>query len=684
MSPTPLYRRALISAALIALVATALAGTPSPTAAQDVPRLEEAITDLAGVLSDSQRQTAEAAIDELQRAGEAQLFALLIDTSGELTAPEYADEVAAANGLGGNDALVVLAIDDRRYAVWVSDGLALSDAEIDRVGVAMEDHLRAEGWGEAIAEAARTLGEVVGEDEAPAGGAGTGGLGFFGGILAIALIGGGLWLIWRWWQTRRAATLDAEERDRRTGRLAREANALLVEADELIRHNEQELGFAEAQFGKAAVEPFREALTTARSELKTAFRLRQQLDDAQPEGPAERERLLSEIVERCRRAGDLLAEQTRRFDQLRDLERRAPEVLADQNARIDSVKGRLDGAAEALAELGRESPSSARSLEGHVVEARKRLALATKATDEGRSALDRGDRSAAARAAQAVQDTVGQAIRLLDAIDAASGVLREARDELGGQLTTARADVAAAREAVGRRADPGQIAAASGAEDKLKQAERHASGADRDIVLTYRLAKEAEAEADRIVAEVRAGEERLAKERAAADAAVRAAELSVDRASDFIAARRTAIGRRARTRLAEAERSLDGARARRESLPAEAAAQAAEASRLADEAYRLASEEVAREGRDRGTVVIGGRPYRTGSDWGSDMTGAIIGSIIGSILAGGNRRGPFGGGFGGWRPGGGGFGRIGGGSGGRSIGGSFGRGGGGRSRGGAW
>jgi hypothetical protein len=205
------------------------------------------------------------------------------------------------------------------------------------------------------------------------------------------------------------------------------------------------------------------------------------------------------------------------------------------------------------------------------------------------------------------------------------------------------------------------------------------AGPDRDLVGAYQIAKQAEGEADRVIAEVRAGEERRAKERASADASLRAAEISLSRAADFVSAHRAAVDRQARTRLAEAERSLEAAHSLLESDPSQAAAQAARAAQLADDAYRLATEDFARaEGRG-GSVVIGGRPYGTGSGWGSDITGSIIGSIIGSILAGGGGRG---GGFGGGGFGGGG---RGGGGGGRSLGGSFGRGsGGGHSRGGKW
>jgi uncharacterized membrane protein YgcG len=687
---TASIRRLRPTAYFVALAALALLSVPALAATPPAPRLEGPLTDLAGIMSSEDRQQAEQAINDLLATGKAQLFVLIVDTTGEFTATEYADEVATQNSLGGDDALVVIAVRDRAYATWASDGLALSDAEIDQIGVAMQTALRSEDWGGAIAAAAQTLETVLGPDPAPAPGPtpsptpSGGGTGILSTLLALALVTAGGILLYRWWRGRRTAQVETEERDKRTGRLARDANALLIETDELIRQNEQELGFAEAQFGTEAVEAFRAALETARGELQAAFRIRQRLDDGDPEEPAEREKMLTEIVERTGRAQALLAEQTERFRELRDLERRAPEVLSEQEGKVASVETRLPAAADALAQIERESPGSARPLTGNVVEARKRLALASHAISEGRAALEKGDRAAAARAAQASQDTVAQAAALLDAIDRGAEALRAATQGLEAQLATARADVASAREADARSGDPALAGLAAAALTRLQEAEALTAGPDRDLVAAYQLAKQAEGEADRVVAEVRAGEERRAKARASADASVRAAQISLSRATDFISAHRVAVDRQARTRLAEAERSLEAAYSVLQTDPSQAAQQAARAAQLADDAYRLAAEDFARaEGRG-GSVVIGGQPYRTESGWGSDMAGAIIGSIIGSILSGGGGRG--GGGFGGGGFGGGGFGggRGGGRSGGRSFGGGFGGGGGGHSRGGKW
>lgn len=676
---------------IVTLVALLALAAPGLVRAEAPQQLDERLTDLAGVFSGGQRSEAEAAIEDV--ADDVSLWALFVRTTDGMPAPDYAAEVAALNGLGGNDAVLVVAIDDRRYAMWVGPLLdEVSDEEIDIIlAEGVEPQLAAGEWGSAVAAAAEGLVEALGvapqepepqEPEEPGGGEppASDGDGFPWAAAAIlAAIVAALWL-WNRWRSGRAAGLEAEERDRRLGGLARRANAMLIETDELIRHDAQELGFAEAQFGAAEAKNFREALDGARGELQAAFGVRQRLDDATPEMPADREALLNEIVARCTKAQELLTAQTERFRQLRDLERRAPELLAALPAAIDSVEARLADAEAKLETLRADAPGAARSVRGNPAEARKRIELARTTTAAGSNALAGNDAAAAGRAVKASQDALAQAAALLDAIGHQATALSDAQGRLASALEQARADVDAATEALEGATDRSQSDELGGARRKLAAAEAAAAGEERDVIRAYGLAREAEAAADAVLAAVKEGEERRARELAAVDAELQAAAISVDRAADFVDGRRHGVGRQPRTRLSEARVSLERALAVRDRDPAAATGAAQRARALADQAYEEASAQFDAGGTG-GNVVIGGRRYRTGSDdWGQDIGGAILGGIIGSILSGGGRGG--GGGFGGFGGRGGGFGG-GGGGGGRSFGGGFG-GGGGRSRGGGW
>ncbi len=660
--------RPAVAAFLAGLFVLALAAGASSAA--NAPKLTERVTDLAGVLTSSDRQTAHEGIDRLDQQHNIQLWALFVDTTGNQTATDYAGAVFSANGLGGNDALLVVATGDRRDALWIGSLLTDSITEAEQARIladSVEPDLAAGAWGTAVADGADALGA------ASSGGGTNGGgttpapspadFGWLAWFLSLLLILVGVAIVWWWVRGWLAGHREAEERDRRTGELARRANALLVATDELLRNDVQELGFAEAEFGADAVKPFHEALDAARKELQAAFTVRQQLDDDVPEDPPTRERMLNEIVSRCQNAQAAVEKETDRFRELRDLERRAPQILAALPAELTRIEGRIPGVEEALAGLEADAPSAAAPVRGNVAEARKRLALAREAEQRGRAAG--ADKGAAARAAKAGPDAAAQAGGLLDAIDRASQGLDAARTQLPEALARARTDVEAAANAVAAAKGTVPATDLATAQSRLKGASEAATGEKHDLVLALRLATEAQAAGASVLAAIKAGEEQRARVAAAADASIAAAAASVERASDYLDGRRHGVGRQPRTRLSDAVAALDQARAVRESDPAQAQAQAQRALGRADEAYRMASDEFERTNAAGygGTVVLNGRPYsmgrRGGPGWGNDVGAAILGGIIGGILSGGGRRG------GGWRGGGGfgggGFGGFGGG-----------------------
>ena len=695
MHTLPFIVRMLAAAALTLVVLVA------PVSAVT---LSDRVTDESGVMSDDQIQQAEAAIASLEEEAGVQLWALFVDSTDGQPITDFADATAAENGLGGNDALLVVAVGDRRDSMWVGDLLdEATNEEIDLIlAEDVEPRLGESDWGGAIAGAAQGLAAAVvqggeppaaSKDASPTpGGADSDGGGInLGLVLAIGALAAGAWILWQRWQAGRAADEQDRERERSLRGLAQRANALLIETDELLRHNGQELGFVEAEFGAEAAEPFRAALDAARTELKSAFRLRQLLDDGTPDAPADRERMLNEVVAHCERAHGLVEEQTARFQELRDLERRAPEVLAEQTTQIAEARAGIPVVESLLTALRAEAGGSSQAVLGNIVEATKRLDLAERAAVDGQRALARGERGTAARGAKASQDALAQGRALLAAIEHEAGALEEARTALEPALERARQDLDQAAAAVASAVDTDQRDELVEARARLEAADAARRGTPRDLVLAYRLAREAEAAAETVVAKVTEEREREARELAAADAAIRSGELATARAEEFIATRRHGIGRRARTALSEADEALSRAHGLRDTDPRAALTDAQRASELADAAYAAAQRDFnAAVGAGRGgTIVIGGQPFSTGQagNWGNDVGGAIIGSIIGSILSGGGgRRG--GGGFGGFG-GGGGFGGFGGGGGGfggggRSFGGGFGGGGGGRSRGGGW
>jgi uncharacterized membrane protein YgcG len=681
---SPFLHRVVAPATLaLALLAVAVI----PASAEPPPALEGPVTDHAGVLDEAE---VAAAIERTLDEHGVQVWVLFVESTDGQPATDYASETFRINSMGADDVLLLVAIDDRTDAIWVADGLdGITPDEVDEIiSGELEPRLRDGDFTEAAVATVEALGQANSTSEEPIPPAepeptpapqadGGGALGFLLPLLVIGAIVGGVLLVARAVRARSAG----EERNRRTGALAREANELLISTDERIRDAGQEVDFVEAQYGPAEVDPLKQAVAQARDELRAAFGVRQRLDDAEPETPEAREQMLREIVERLTRANAALDAQTERIQRLRDLERDAPATLAALPERIGAVEERLPAGEAALAALGRYAPSATQSVRGNVVEARKGLAGASEAVTAGTAALQAGDTAKAASATRLALEGVTGATGLLDGIDRLGASIAAAEQELPAELRETETDLADAVEAAG--AEPASAVATrlDAAQRALADARAAASAAPADPAAALSKANEAHRLADEVLAAAR--EQAAAKQRlaASASASIRTAAAAVDRAGDFIATRRPGVGRAARTRLAEAERNLTDAQALERTDPAMAAQAAGRAERMANEAYSLADDDF--NDWDNGGPGWG---QRRGS--GGDVAGAILGGILGGILSGGGTGGggwggsPWGGsggsrggGFPGW--GGGGFGGGGGGGvgGGGGGGGGFGRGG---------
>ncbi len=424
------------------------------------------------------------------------------------------------------------------------------------------------------------------------------------------------------------------------------ANRLLVEADDAVRDSDQELGFAQAQFGDDEAAPFVAAITAAKDDMKSAFTIRQQLDDATPEDAPTRRRMLTDLVVACRRAEGRLAAEEERFAKLREMEKHAPDILAGLPARADALDARLPAARQTMTHLAEYAPTDSASVTANVDEATKRIAAIRAAATEGAKAVTAGDLATAGRAARLGEDGVAQATAFLDGIDKLAHDLDDARDKVGAELAEAKADIARARAALQAAADapgatPAAVAAPANAAAQLDRADQLLAEATTalnpplpDVAGAYAKASEADQIADTVAAEIRSAQQAAAMAAARLDASIRAAQAAVTQASGYLAGRRGGVGSEARTRLSEAQRHLDQAVAVGATDPAAAQAEADQATRLAGEAYALAQRDY-----DQWDDPWRGGGRGGGGGAGSDIAGLLIGGIIGGMLAGGGRRG---------------------------------------------
>ena len=464
----PWLRPAAAALLLLALIAAPALALDEP------PRLESQVTDQAGVLTAAEEEEVAAALEQLRGDTDIQLFTAYIDTTGGEDVNAFTEATAAASSLGGNDALILVAIEDRSYSMWVGPSLdEITDDEIDAILTESLEPALVDGeFAAAMVSAAAATGLAVQSEAAvtpapatpvapaPTAGSGSGsgadsGSGSSGGgfnltpILAILLVAGGLFLVGRAIMQRRASTkAQAVALDT----LNRDANRELLGADEALKDAANDVEFAAAQWGDQEVVPYREAIRLANDELRAAFALRQKLDDAYPERPPERDAMLREIIARCTRAQQALDAQEQRFDDLRDLEASAPAQLAALPAVIEALRTRCTAADQVATRLRAVyAPSATASVDGNLAEAAKALDAAAGEAGRG-SAIVETKPSEGVVALRRAQEAMARATQLVEAVERLATGLDDAAARLPAELEAAARDVAAARDAVARLA----------------------------------------------------------------------------------------------------------------------------------------------------------------------------------------------------------------------------------------
>ncbi|MBL8927226.1 MAG: TPM domain-containing protein, partial [Pseudonocardia sp.] len=654
-------------AAVAALVFGLLAFGGATASAEAPLRINGDITDPAGALgSDTSR--VQAALDKLSSETQMRLYVVYVKSFSGREGQDWADRSAQASQLGRRDALLAVAVDDRAYGISLDNEFPLSDSVVTAIETQdVRPRLTANDWAGAaiaLADGLRT-GSAAGGSGGGAGG-GTLPVGLVVG--GVAVVGGGAYVLAR---RRRRAPAKADTGaaapappplpdpapGETTDDLAYHASSALIDLDDAVQTSEHELGLARTQFGDEAVTDFQSALEQSRAELVQAFALRQQIDDGQPDEPTRRG-LLSQILHLCGTADQRLDAQSAAFDRLRDLEQNLPPVLAGLKPKLSATAGRVPVTTAALDALrARYAESALEPVADNIPQATTRLDLARTEIDEAEAELATDKRADAAVSARAAEEAIEQAGTLLDGVRRLADELAQAANRLVEARAEIEADLAEARLLPGAEL----AAAAARAEAALTAAGHEVGDGDGarggDPLAALRRLDEAGTTLDQALSA--AHEERAEGERAAAqlDRTLLAARSGIAAAADFIATRRGAVGSDARTRLAEAQRHLDTAVGLARSAPVDALREAQQADVLAQEALRLARDDVQRWSP----------PPRGGT------SGIDLGSLVlGGILFGG-RSGGFGGGFGGGHGGGHGGGRSrGGGSGGGFSPGSFG------------
>jgi len=655
--------RSMLKRVLAVIGLTGMLAFPAAAAwAEDPVTLDPVtkIVDSAGVLG-GKKADVETAIKKLGTDHAMTLHVVYIKKFENPADPAaWTAEVAQKANLGSNSLVLAVATDQRKYQLTKPRTSKITDAQRDTVlKSAVDPQLRDGNYAQAAINAAAAIGDAAGggSGNVPSGGAGTAVL---VGVGVVAAGGAGTYLYLRN-RRKKAQTSSASygpqgaELDPLAALsvedLRKKSGSLLIEADDAIKSSEQELGFAEAQYGEAAVGNFTRALQDAKGHMSESFKLQQQLDDHIPDTEEQQRSWLGEIIRRSEAALASLQEQKADFDSLRELEKNAPQALAAVNAGAIDADAKIAKAEQTLAGLrGKYAESALVQVADNITQAKERLAFVQNAGATAREKLEAGEGSLAAVAVRAAEESLHQTNVLLDAISKVAGSLDEARQGLEAAVVDTSQDLAQAKAMIQTGAHPELSGPVAGVEAALAQVKGEIQGGKIDPIATFERVETAHRSLDQALSGIRDQQEQARRAQASLQQTIMSAQAQISATSDYITARRGGVGTEARTRLAEAQRNLDYALSISRNDPVTALTYAQQAHALAAQAAQLAQSDVDSFG---GYANQGyGRSGMFGGGGGGGLGGAILGGIlINSILNGGS-----GGGWGGGHSDGGGWG----------------------------
>ncbi|MBT2549882.1 TPM domain-containing protein [Arthrobacter sp. ISL-65] len=661
--------RSMLKRVLAVIGLTGMLAVPAAAAWADDPVTipsGQNIVDDANVLG-SRKGEVEDSIQKLLKDHKYNLYVVTVKSFENPTdGKSWGQAVATKKGMGRADVLLAISTDGHYYfAPNTASSIASKTGNITQNAIAANLGGGKRDFAQAAIDTAAAIGDAAGggSGTVPSGaGAGTAVL-VGAGVVAAGGAGTYLYLRNRRKKAGQASSASygpqGAELDPLAGMsiddLRRKSGSLLIEADDAIKSSEQELGFAEAQYGEAAVGNFTKALQEAKAHMSESFKLQQQLDDHIPDTEEQQRSWLGEIIRRSEAALASLQEQKADFDSLRELEKNAPRALAAVDAGAAEADAKIARAEQTLAELrGKYADSALAQISDNILQAKERLTFVQNASATAREKLASGESSLAAVAVRASEESLHQTNVLLDAISKVAGNLDSARQGLESAVVDTSQDLAQARAMIQSGAHPELEGPVAGVEAALARVKSEIQSGKIDPIATLERVESAHQTLDQALGGIRDQQEQARRAQASLQQTIMSAQAQISATSDYITARRGGVGTEARTRLAEAQRNLDYALSISRNDPVTALTYAQQAHALAAQAAQLAQSDVdsfgyANQGYGQG---YGRGGMFGGGGGGGGLGGAILGGIlINSILNGGS-----GGGWGGGHSDGGGWG----------------------------
>ena len=606
----PLLHAALLGAALLG--SALLPGAGAAQAAEPLDIGGAYVLDDAGVLG-NETPRVEAALERLFDEIGAPLVVVVVDTfESPRGGAEWAEATAIASGLGDRDALLAIAVQDRAFGVApglefpVSDS-ALASAESDALIPALRDDRWADGivaYAEQLASPGGSIAPVI-----------------IGALVVVAIV---VIVVLVVRSRRRGGGATRAPEKQTLEKLDQSAARRLVELDDALATSEQELGFAEAQFGTEPTAGFRDALTRARALVTEAFRARGALEGADAEPGPRREALLG-IIAQCDEADALLEAQEDAFEALREVEQNLSGSITTARGALAAAATAVEAATATLERLRAEYAASALNDIADVPEQLPRLLeLAEAELQAALAAHERQEPSQAAIEVRSAQLVLAQLHSTAEAVDRRATELGEARSAVADQ----RADLASGIEAA--RAIPPTAASSPELDGAIAAAQSALDETDnRDPVAALTRLVAADRALDAELADAREESERRAAAEAALERTLASTRSAILSAAEYVSSHRGAVGASARAHLAEAQAQLEVAVDARTADPVSALATAQAAHDLARRALDTAERDVRGALEPRGSL---GALNGSGSSGGG---GALVGGLLGGLLGAG-------------------------------------------------
>jgi hypothetical protein len=430
-----------------------------------------------------------------------------------------------------------------------------------------------------------------------------------------------------------------------TEQLSVDANSLLVAADDSLKTSEQELTFATAQYGTQATGLFTTALEKSREDVAAAFHLRQQLDDDIADTEDTKRKWYIEIIERCQAADARLDAHVDAFDKLRELEANLETLIPQLSARRDEAFAKLAPTTSTYESIkSRYAQSAVQAVSDSGAQIQERIDFADRTLAQAKQAVADDRRPLAALAVRATEEALGQVDMIHDGVRQLATSLDETMASVNAMINEVGTDIAAGQAAVAASANtstPATVdlaAAVAAAEQVLTsvRSELDPSTPLPDPFDELRRLEQVNVRIDAALDSIRDAADRANRARTMLEQAIPAARAEIAAVSNFITTRRGAIGSDARTRLSEAERYLDQAVNQSQIDPVAALSAAQQADALAEQAGKLANQDVNGWHQPQ---FGGGGGMTMGGVGGAVLGGILLDSLLGAAAGRGGRGG---------------------------------------------